>query len=174
MVKVFPSEQKETESKPKEVEGKWTEKAVKVPTESSDAAPKEKPSTECNTPQKETTQTDIPTEEEHNTSPFKKAEAGHRKRNYRESNKETEDSDDFKKSRKDERSERSYEKSRSNGSGDRWDNRESRDRPRWQDIGGGYSPSSSSHYERRSFEMQGQKKYRYGNTNIMNQILKPF
>ena len=205
VVKVVQSELEETESKPvpEQLKGKIEENTTEIRKCEDDATATETTAkdsdrattedTTCTTkesdcPKKDTTKSDVTVEEEHNTSPFKKADkgdrtGGHRKRNYRESNKETQDSDDTKKSRKDERRDRSY-KSRIDSKDRVRDNRHSWDRPTWQraiDIGGGYSPgsaSSASHYERRSIEMKGQKnKYRYNvyqtSGNVVEGILSP-
>ena len=87
----------------------------------------------------------------------KTEESGHRKRNYRETNKKDEDSAGLKKSKISERNGREHERSRSEAR-----NRSDRDRPQWQrmrDIGGG-QPSINTRdtsFERRSVEIKPQR-----------------
>ena len=86
----------------------------------------------------------------------KTEESGHRKRNYRETNKNVDDSTEFKRSKISERNGREYDRSRSEGR-----HRSDRDRPQWQrmhDIGGGqphYTRDRS--FERRSVEIKPQR-----------------
>ena len=87
----------------------------------------------------------------------KTEESGHRKRNYRETNKKDEDSVGLKRSKISERNGREHERSRSEGR-----NKSDRDRPQWQrmrDIGGG-EPSINTRdtsFERRSIEIKPQR-----------------
>ena len=94
---------------------------------------------------------------EHSTFRREKTEeSGHRKRNYRETNKNVEDSTELKRSKISERNGREYERSRSEDH-----NRSNRDRPIWQrllDIGGGQPRNTRDRsFERRSVENKPQR-----------------